>query len=77
MHCQRCQRKIKVRVAIPGNYLCSRECLTEWRRNEATLRDINRARSERRSGSSKSKEMAVSLGEGSSWGNAIWECLEG
>jgi hypothetical protein len=53
MNCERCQRKIKVRVEIPGDYFCSQICFTKWsqRQNEqATLRDINRARSERRAG---------------------------
>ena len=81
MHCERCQRKIKLRVQIPGDYFCSQICFTKWsqRRNEASVKSaVDIARSVRRPRGRKSKEMAVRDGNRVKAGAVtIRECLEG
>ena len=67
MNCERCQRKIKLRVQIPGDYFCSQICFTRWsqRRNEANVKsDVLAARAMRSKGRYLSKEMELRDGNG-------------
>ena len=60
-YCERCQRKIKLRVQVPGDYFCSRICFTRWsqRRNEASVKsDVLAARAMRVPRSRRSQEVA-------------------